>query len=106
MLNNPITRKKIEYLCGSVEAFVNDPSMIQEFANDNPKFGWMRAVTQEEAKASYERLCAWAKTSSSSNNVGSGTIGEWIYSPPLIPYIVKAILYLLMIMFQTLQWTY
>ena len=25
---------------------------------------------------------------------------------PLIPYIVKAILYLLMIMFQTLQWTY
>ena len=82
VLNNPITRKKIEYLCGSVEAFVNDPSMIQEFANDNPKFGWMRAVTQEEAKASYERLCAWAKTSSSSNNVGSGTIGEWIYSPP------------------------
>lgn len=39
VLNNPITRKKIEYLCGSVEAFVNDPSMIQEFANDNPKFG-------------------------------------------------------------------
>ena len=32
-LNNPITRKKIEYLCGSIEAFVNDPSIIQEFVD-------------------------------------------------------------------------
>ena len=82
VLNNPITRKKIEYLCGSIEAFVNDPSMIQEFANNNPNFEWMRTVTQEEAKASYERLCTWAKSSPRSNNGSNGTIGEWIYSPP------------------------
>lgn len=60
-LNNPITRKKIEYLCGSIEAFVNDPSIIQEFVNDNPNYEWMRTVTPEEAKSSYERLCAWAE---------------------------------------------
>lgn len=86
VLNNPITRKKIEHLCGSIEAFVNNPTMIQEFANDNPNFEWMRAVTQEEAKASYERLCAWAKTSSNSNNVSNEAIGEWIYSSPSKPH--------------------
>jgi len=28
-LNNPITRKKIEFLCGSVEAFLKDPSILK-----------------------------------------------------------------------------
>ncbi len=81
VLNNPITRMKIEYLCGSIEAFVNDPSIIQEFANDNPNFEWMRTVTQEEAKASYERLCAWAKLKDKERS-SKGTIGEWIYTQP------------------------
>lgn len=79
-LNNPITRKKIELLCGSIDAFVNDPSIIQEFANDNPNYEWMRTVTQEEAKASYERLCAWAEKKDNEKAL-SGTIGEWIYMP-------------------------
>lgn len=80
VLNNPITRKKIEYLCGSIEAFVNDPSIIQEFINDNPSYKWMRTVTLEEAKASYERLCAWSKTKNNEKSLG-GTMGEWIYTP-------------------------
>lgn len=80
VLNNPITRKKIEYLCGSIEAFVNDPSIIQEFVNDNPSYEWMRTVTPEEAKASYERLCAWAETKNNEKSSG-GTFGEWIYTP-------------------------
>ncbi|MDC2284178.1 HNH endonuclease signature motif containing protein [Bacteroides stercoris] len=79
-LNNPITRKKIEYLCGSIEAFVNDPSIIQEFVNDNPNYEWMRTVTPEEAKASYERLCAWAEKKDSEKSSG-GIIGEWIFTP-------------------------
>ena len=79
-LNNPITRKKIEYLCGSIEAFVNDPSIIQEFVDDNPNYEWMRTVTPEEAKASYERLCAWAETKNNEKSLG-GAIGEWIYTP-------------------------
>ena len=79
-LNNPITRKKIEYLCGSIEAFVNDPSIIQEFVNDNPNYEWMRTVTPEEARASYERLRAWAEKKGNGKPLG-GTIGEWIFTP-------------------------
>jgi len=81
VLNNPITRKKIEYLCGSIEVFVNDPSIIQEFANNNPNFEWMRSVTLEEAKASYERLRLWSISASNHNKTNSGALGEWIYSP-------------------------
>lgn len=80
VLNNPITRKKIEYLCGSIEAFVNDPSIIQEFINDNPSYEWMRTVTPEEARASYERLCALAEKKDNEKSL-DGTIGEWIYIP-------------------------
>jgi len=80
VLNNPITRKKIEYRCGSIEVFANDPSIIQKFINDNPSHGWMRAVTPEEAKASYERLSAWAEMKHQEKS-SSGTIGEWIYNP-------------------------
>lgn len=80
VLNNPITRKKIEYLCGSIEVFVNDPSIIQEFANDNPSYEWMRTVTPEEAKASYERLCAWTESKNKEKD-SNGSIGEWIYTP-------------------------
>ena len=81
VLLNPITRKRIEFLCGSIEAFINDPSIIQEFANDNPNFAWMRTVSAEEAKASYERLKLWAETPSVPNNTSNGNMGEWIYTP-------------------------
>lgn len=77
VLKNPITLKKIEYLCGSIDAFLNDPSIIGEFANSDPNFEWMRTVTPEEAKASYERLCEWAKCDSEKSS--GGRIGEWVY---------------------------
>lgn len=80
VLNNPITRKKIEYLCGSIETFINNPSIIHQFATENPNYEWMRTVTPEEAKASYERLCAWANTKNCTISSGQ-TIGEWIYTP-------------------------
>lgn len=80
VLLNPITRKRIEFLCGSIEAFINDPSIIQEFANDNPNFAWMRTVSAEEAKASYERLKLWAETPSAPTSTNNGTMGEWIYA--------------------------
>lgn len=80
VLNNPITKRKIEYLCGSIETFLNDPSVIEEFVKDNPNYEWMRAVTPEEAKASYERLCAWTE-SKNKERIPNGTIGEWIYTP-------------------------
>lgn len=80
VLNNPITRKKIEYLCGSIDTFINDPSIIQEFVNDNPNYEWMRTVTKEEIKAAYERLCACTKIKNSKKS-SNKTIGEWIYTP-------------------------
>lgn len=82
-LINPITRKKIEYLCGSIEAFINNPSIIQDFVHENPNFEWMRTVTPEEAKNSYERLCEWAKTDNNSSikKPNKQPIGEWIYTP-------------------------
>ncbi len=54
-LNNPVTRKKIEYLCGSIEAFLEDPSMLKDFQGD-PNFKWMRTVTPEEAKNCMTRM--------------------------------------------------
>lgn len=82
VLNNPITKKKIEYLCGSIETFINNPSIIQKFANNTPNFGWMRTVTQAEARASYERLRSWATLPSNSSNISNGKFGEWIYTQP------------------------
>lgn len=80
VLNNPITRKKIEYLCGSMENFINDPSIIHEFVDKNPSYEWMRTVTQEEAKNSYERLRSWDELKSNEKSL-RGTIGDWIYAP-------------------------
>ncbi len=58
-LNNPITRKKIIGICGSVEAFLNNPSLLKE-NSEEPNFKWMRTVSISEAincKANLER---WA----------------------------------------------
>lgn len=60
-LKNPVTRKKIEYLCGSIEAFLENPSMLNELQGD-PKFKWMRTVTPEEAQNCKLRMSVWANS--------------------------------------------
>jgi hypothetical protein len=60
-LKNPATRKKIEYLCGSIEAFLEKPSMLNDLRGD-PNFGWMRAVTPEEAQNYLARMSIWANS--------------------------------------------
>ena len=60
-LNNPVTRKKIEYLCGSIESFLENPSMLNALQG-NPNFTWMRTVTPEEAQNCLQRMSLWAKT--------------------------------------------
>ena len=76
-LNNPITRKRIILRCGSIEAFLANPSQLRE--NDiDQNFQWMRSVTPEEAKISKERLLAWAESDKTST--GKGSLGEWIFS--------------------------
>lgn len=58
-LKNPATRKKIEYLCGSIDAFLDNPSMLNEIHLE-PNIAWMRAVTPEEARDCKVRMDIWA----------------------------------------------
>lgn len=75
-LNNPITRARIENICGSIEVFLADPSVLRGLERLDPNFKWMRTVTPDEALISLERLTAWAKTPTESHG---GSLGEWIY---------------------------
>lgn len=73
-LKNPVTRKKIEYLCGSIEAFLENPSMLNDLQG-NPNFAWMRTVTPKEAKNCKERMFIWANSTNKPRN-STGTINR------------------------------
>ena len=66
-LKNPITRKKIEFLCGSIEAFLENPEIIRTKAYDR-SIDWMRTVTPEEAKNCKVRMDLWANTNNKASN--------------------------------------
>lgn len=68
ILLNEITRKKIELRCGSVEAFLNNPTLLNGYENDDKNFIWMKNVTPEEAKNCLDNLKRWAKTASPDPN--------------------------------------
>lgn len=74
-LNNPITRKKIILLCGSIEKFLEDPSILRDNSQDI-NISWMRSVTPSEALISKEKLLKWAESDRVPNG---GKIGEWIF---------------------------
>jgi hypothetical protein len=76
ILLNPITARRIELVCGSVEAFLATPSKFRNKFPD-PNYEWMCAVSVQEAQASKERLLAWAK---SDKPLQGGSLGEWIYN--------------------------
>lgn len=74
---NPVTRKKIEFCCGvDIFEFLKNPEKYRECFSD-PKFGWMRTVSESEAKQCLENMKKW--TEEDKEFVGSGEIGEWIY---------------------------
>jgi len=77
-LNNPITRHKIEFLCGT-EAFLKDPSILRNYVNEDPNFEWMRTVTPEEAQISWQRLINWTEKEKGNNSCKGGSLGEWIF---------------------------
>ena len=84
-LKNPATRKKIEYLCGSIEAFLDNPSMLNELQG-NPNFKWMRTVTPEEARNCKARMSLWAnsdkKPAKSTGEINrKSSFGERVYKP-------------------------
>jgi hypothetical protein len=79
ILNNEITVKKIIYRCGSIEAFLENPAILRNHETADPNFSWMRAVTPEEAKISWERLQNWAKQKSTETKKSGTKIDEWIF---------------------------
>lgn len=77
VLKNPATLKKIIFYCGSIETFLNNPTLIRRFANQNPNYSWMRSVSKEEAKCTLENMNEWAKMPNEEPK--GGKMGEWIY---------------------------
>jgi len=76
VLNNPITRARIENICGSVEEFLKNPSILYGREHVDPNFSWMRSVTKEEAKVTLENMMKWVEQGGKSN--GTGGLGEWV----------------------------
>jgi hypothetical protein len=84
-LKNPVTRKKIEYFCGSIETFLENPSVLNEMQLE-PRFEWMKTVTREEAKNCMDRMSYWAnipskKYEKSKTTARSSSHGSRIYRP-------------------------
>ena len=78
-LNNPITRAKIELVCGSIEAFIENPAMLSGHEKGYSPFAWMRTVTPDEAKRSHEKWLEWAQKPIEERKSKGGSAGEWLY---------------------------
>ena len=74
-LLNSITAKRIALVCGSVEAFLADPSKYRDKFPE-PNFSWMCTVSRKEAQNSLERLNIWAQ---SDKLPSGGSLGDWIF---------------------------
>jgi hypothetical protein len=81
ILNNEITRKKVELICGSIEAFLKNPSLLYGYEIDDKNFSWMRQVTKEEAKQCLENWNNWARSVPSTPHYRKerSHIGNWIF---------------------------
>ncbi len=81
VLNNPITRAKVEHLCGGdIQKFIDNPKCLQD-SKSKQDVAWMRPVTKKESdatKENFEKLRENTK-SSQSDNTPKGHIGEWIF---------------------------
>lgn len=74
-LGNPITRRKIILICGSIEAFLKNPKCIGDSEYD-PNFSWMRRVNPKEAQVSLKKLLEWAEQDKKPKGL---SIGDWIF---------------------------
>ena len=76
VLNNEITKAKIIMLCGSIEAFVKDPSVLKEYKHKDKNFEWMCAVTPEQARIAYDNLKTWSENP---KPLQGKQISDWIF---------------------------
>ena len=81
ILNNEITRKKVELICGSIEAFLENPSLLYGYETEDKNFSWMRSVSKEEAKNCLENWNNWARSASPNPEYKKDAphVGDWIY---------------------------
>lgn len=79
-LNNEITRNKIIYICGSIEAFIENPSILRERLVGEPSLEWMRTVTKEEAATAFENLKQyWAEQAKNPKPLAGGKMNDSVY---------------------------
>lgn len=85
-LNNPITRKKIELICGSVEAFLANPKLLWGHETEDNNFAWMKTVTKEEAKNCLANWNNWTKAVKPDPNYKKSEhqIGDWVFDNPFM----------------------
>ena len=79
-LNNPATRKRIEFLCGDIQKFLDDPSCLRDITGSNQDIMWMRTVSKEEARASFERIMSWGAKPNRETASAGGKLGEWVFT--------------------------
>lgn len=75
ILLNPITRARIVFVFGSLEAFFANPG-----AQTIPNWEWMRTVTKEEAGNTRVRLERWFASGKMPKGEG---LGEWVFTKPV-----------------------
>lgn len=84
ILLNDITRHKIEYICGSVEAFLENPSILRGHESEDRNFEWMRTVSEEEAQntlKNWRNLFAKEPDREFVAKDNKDQIGEWVFEP-------------------------
>ena len=92
-LNNEITRNKIIYICGSIEAFIENPSILREHLIGEPSLEWMRTVTREEATTAYNNIKQyWEKQTTNPKPLVGGKMNEMVFSEQ-IPVIRTSLLH-------------
>ncbi len=77
LINNPVTRRKIEIAFGSVEELLKDPDAAHELISD---FTWMRPVRREEKDVLLKRALDWAERKPRAKPSGIRP-GEWLFAP-------------------------
>ncbi len=82
-LLNPITRSKIEYYCGSIRAFLQNPQVLRNrvLENEDKNIEWMRGVSNEEAQNCLKNLQHLSSQRNRPHSTATTKMGEWIYKP-------------------------
>lgn len=80
---NPITRSKIEYYCGSIKAFLQNPQVLRNrvLESGDKSIEWMREVSNEEAQNCLKNLQHLSSQKNKPHSTATTKMGEWIYKP-------------------------